>query len=169
MTDKKGKAKVDESILDAANKIWMAGLGAVQTAEKEGSKLFKSLVDKGVDFQNVRREVSQKQLEKISSIVKGGVGSVKGKIEDITQQKEGVWDKLNIEQTFTSVMKTLGVATKKEIDSLNRKIDALSKAVGEMKPPPAKTAAKKAPARKAPVKKAAPKAAPKAEAPKEAK
>jgi hypothetical protein len=32
MTDKKEKTKVDESILDAANKIWMAGLGAVHTA-----------------------------------------------------------------------------------------------------------------------------------------
>ena len=60
MTDKKGKAKVDESILDAANKIWMAGLGAVQTAEKEGSKLFKTLVDKGVDFQSMRREISER-------------------------------------------------------------------------------------------------------------
>jgi poly(hydroxyalkanoate) granule-associated protein len=178
MAEKKEKAKkVDESILDAANKIWMAGLGAVQTAEKEGSKLFKSLVDKGVDFQSMRREVSQRQLDKISSIVKGGVGSVKGKIDDITQQKEGVWDKFRIEQTISSVMKTFGVATKREIDSLNKKIDSLSKAVGDMKPGPKKAAAKKAapkktPVKKAPVKKArakkaAPKTAgPKAEAPK---
>jgi len=169
MAEKKEKAKkVDESILDAANKIWMAGLGAVQTAEKEGSKLFKSLVDKGVDFQSMRREVSQRQLDKISSIVKGGVGSVKGKIDDITQQREGVWDKLRIEQTISSVMKTFGVATKREIDSLNKKIDSLSKAVGDMKPGSQKAAAKKAPPRKAPVKKApvkkarAKKAAPKA-------
>jgi poly(hydroxyalkanoate) granule-associated protein len=157
MADKKEKTKVDESILDAANKIWMAGLGAVHTAEKEGSKLFKSLVEKGTDFQAVRREISQKQLEKIGEIVKGGVGSVKGKIDDITQQKEAMWDRLNVEQTFASVMKTFGVATKKEIDSLNKKIDALSKAVGEMKSPPGK-----APAKKAPAKKATPKAKPKA-------
>jgi poly(hydroxyalkanoate) granule-associated protein len=162
----KGKGKVDESILDAANKIWMAGLGAVQTAEKEGSKLFKSLVDKGVDFQSMRREVSQKQLDKISSIVKGGVGSVKGKIDDITQQKEGVWDKFRIEQTISSVMKTFGVATKKEIDSLTKKIDALSKTVGDMKPGPEKkaaaqkTSAKKAPAKAAPAKAVAAKKAP---------
>jgi len=157
MSDKKEKAKVDESMLDMANKIWMAGLGAVQTAEKEGSKLFKSLVDKGTDFQSVRREISQKQLDKIGQIVKGGVGSVKGKIDDITQQKEGMWDKLKVEQTFASVIKTFGVATKKEIDGLNRKIDALSKAVNEMKAPP-----KKAPAKKAAPKAAAPKADPKA-------
>lgn len=156
-TDKKQKTKVDDSILDAANKIWMAGLGAVQTAEKEGSKLFKSLVEKGTDFQSVRREISQKQLDKIGQIVKGGIGSVKGKIDDITQQREGMWDKLKVERTFASVIKTFGVATKKEIDGLTRKIDALSKAVNEMKAPP-----KKAPVKKAPVKKAAPKADPKA-------
>lgn len=159
MSDKKEKTKVDESILDAANKIWMAGLGAVQTAEKEGSKLFKSLVDKGTDFQAMRREISQQQLDKIGRIVKGGVGSVKGKIDDITQQKENVWDKLKIEQAISSVMKTFGVVTKKEIDSLNRKIDALSKAVGDMKPRAEKKAAKKAPAKKAAGRKAAPKAA----------
>jgi hypothetical protein len=68
-----------------------------------------------------------------------------------------MWDKLKVEQTFASVIKTFGVATKKEIDGLTRKIDALSKAVNEMKAPP-----KKAPAKKAPVKKAAPKAGPKA-------
>jgi poly(hydroxyalkanoate) granule-associated protein len=154
MTEKKekGKAKVDASVLDVANKIWMAGLGAVQTAEKEGSKLFKTLVDKGVDFQSMRREISQKQLDKIGSIVKGGVGSVKGKIDDITQQREGMWDKLKVEQTFASVMKTFGVVTKKEIDGLTRKIDTLSKAVNEMKAPP----------KKAPAKKAAPKARSKA-------
>jgi poly(hydroxyalkanoate) granule-associated protein len=162
MTDKQVKTKVDESILDAANKIWMAGLGAVQTAEKEGSKLFKSLVEKGTDFQAVRREISQKQLDKISQIVKGGVGSVKGKIDDITQQREGMWDKLKVEQTFASVVKSFGVATKKEIDGLNRKIDALSKAVNEMKAPPQKAPVKKAPAKKVAPKAAAPKAAPKA-------
>jgi poly(hydroxyalkanoate) granule-associated protein len=163
MAEKKQKTKVDDSILDMANKIWMAGLGAVQTAEKEGSKLFKSLVDKGTDFQAVRREISQKQLEKIGQIVKGGVGSVKGKIDDITQQKEGMWDKIKVEQTLASVIKTFGVATKKEIDGLNRKIDALSKAVGEMKTSAKKAAPKAAPkakpAKKAPVKKAAPKVA----------
>jgi poly(hydroxyalkanoate) granule-associated protein len=162
MTDKKEKTKVDESILDAANKIWVAGLGAVHTAEKEGSKLFKTLVDKGTDFQSMRREISQKQLEKIGQIVKGGVGSVKGKIDDITQHKEGMWDKLKLEQTFASVIKTFGVATKKEIDGLNRKIDTLSKAVNEMKAPPKKSPVKKAPAKKAAPKAAVPKANPKA-------
>lgn len=159
MKDRKEKGKLDESILDAANKIWMAGLGAVQTAEKEGSKLFKSLVEKGTDFQAVRREISQKQLEKIGQIVKGGVGSVKGKIDDITQQKEGMWDKLKFEQTFASVIKTFGVATKKEIEGLNRKIDALSKAVNDISAPAKKAAPRKAPAKKTRVRKSAPKAA----------
>jgi poly(hydroxyalkanoate) granule-associated protein len=127
------KAKKEESIVDAANKIWMAGLGALRTAEDRGSKIFKSLVEKGEDFQETRRKSSQKQIDKIGEIVRGGVGSVKGKLDDITFQKEGIWDKLKLEEAFTSVMKTFGVATKKEIDILKKKIDVLSKSVNELK------------------------------------
>lgn len=144
MAEKAKKNKQEESIADAANNIWMAGLGALRTAEDEGSKIFKSLVEKGTDFQNMRKEISQAQISKISEIVKGGVGSVRGKIEDITDSKEGLWDKLKLEEAFTSVIKTFGVATKKEIDTLNKKIDTLTKSVNELKSP-----------KTAPVKKAA--------------
>jgi poly(hydroxyalkanoate) granule-associated protein len=163
MADRRQKTKVDQSTLDMADKIWMAGLGALHTAEQEGSKLFKSLVDKGIEFQDARREMSQKQLERVGRIVRDSVGSVKEKIADMTQQKDGVWDKLHIEETLASVIKSFGVATRKEIDSLNRKIDALSKTVREGNAPSKKASARKAPvaktsAKKAPVKKAAPKA-----------
>jgi poly(hydroxyalkanoate) granule-associated protein len=123
-----------EDVIDAANKIWKAGLGALRTAEEEGSRIFKSLMEKGEDFQDASRKGSQKQLDKMSKIIKGGVGSVKGKINDITDQKEGIWEVLKLEDAFTSVMKTFGVATKREIDILKKKIDALSKAVNELKP-----------------------------------
>jgi poly(hydroxyalkanoate) granule-associated protein len=132
-----------EDVADAANKIWKAGLGALRTAEEEGSRIFKSLMEKGEDFQNASRKGSQKQIDKVSKIIKGGVGSVKGKIDDITDQKEGIWDILKLEETFSSVMKTFGVATKKEIDILKKKIDSISKVVNELKGTPQKSSIKK--------------------------
>lgn len=132
-TKSEAKGEEEESIVDAANKIWMAGLGALRTAEDKGTKIFKSLVEKGEDFQSERIKSSQKQIDKIGEIVRGGVGSVKGKLDDITFQKEGIWDKLKLEEAFTSVMKTFGVATKKEIDILKKKIDVLSRSVNELK------------------------------------
>ena len=140
MADKKAKPKVkgkpvrrNESVADVANEIWKAGLGALRKAEKEGSKIFKSLVDMGDDFQTSRRKSSEKQIDKVSKVIRGGVGSVKGKIDDITFQRENIWDKLKLEQTFGQVMKTFGVATKKEIDVLKKKMDTLQKSVNELK------------------------------------
>jgi poly(hydroxyalkanoate) granule-associated protein len=139
----KTKTKKDDSVVDVANQIWKAGLGALRTAEKEGSRIFKSLVEKGEDFQSSSRKMSQKQIDKVGKIIKGGVGSVKGKIDDITDQKEGIWDILKLEETFSSVMKTFGVATKKEIDILKKKIDTISKAVNELKGTSQKSSIKK--------------------------
>jgi poly(hydroxyalkanoate) granule-associated protein len=142
-TTKAKPATKKEDVADAANKIWKAGLGALRTAEEEGSRIFKSLMEKGEDFQNSSRKGSQKQLDKVSKIIKGGVGSVKGKIDDITDQKEGLWEVLKLEDAFTSVMKTFGVATNKEIDILKKKIDAISKAVNELRGDPQKPPVKK--------------------------
>ncbi len=128
---------------DTANKIWKAGLGALRTAEEEGIKDLQIPYGKGDSFQNQRRKESQKQIDKMSEIIKGGVGSVKGKLDDITFQKERFWEVLKLEDTFRSVMKTFGVATNKDIDILKKKIDAISKAVNELRGDPKKSHVKK--------------------------
>ena len=68
------KTKKDDTVVDAANKIWKAGLGALRTAEEEGSRIFKSLVEKGEDFQTSSRKMSQKQIDKVGKIIKGAWG-----------------------------------------------------------------------------------------------
>jgi len=133
VTTKAKPATAKEDVADTANKIWKAGLGALRTAEEEGSRIFKSLMEKGDSFQTSSRKESQKQIDKMSKIIKGGVGSVKGKLDDITDQKERFWEVLKLEDTFKSVMKTFGVATNKDIDILKKKIDAISKAVNELR------------------------------------
>ena len=37
---KKKKKVIQEDIMDSAHKVWLAGLGAVAMAEKEGGKFF---------------------------------------------------------------------------------------------------------------------------------
>jgi len=131
--DKAKNVNKKEDVVDAANKIWKAGLGALRTAEEEGSRIFKTLMVKGEEFQTSTQKGSQKQIDKMSKIIKGGVGSVKGKIIDITDQKESVWEALKLEDAFISVMKTFGVATHRDIEVLKKKIDAVSKSINEIK------------------------------------
>ncbi len=51
MTAKKKAKQVQTEIVENAHQIWLAGLGAVATAQEEGSKLFKNLVERGEDVE----------------------------------------------------------------------------------------------------------------------
>ena len=55
-----------EEIKANAEKVWMAGLGALATAEEEGGKLFRGLVKKGESFE----KKGLAQLDKLKSNLK---------------------------------------------------------------------------------------------------
>jgi len=132
MAEKKSDKKEIPDLKDAVSKIWMAGVGALKKAEEEGSKIFKSLVEKGQEFQETSKDVSQKQVDKISGILKGSVDSVKGTIDDIAS-KEGIFEKLGFEDIMDSVLKKFGVVTKKEFERLTKKINDLNKTISELR------------------------------------
>ena len=128
-------AKKDEvkDIKSIPNDIWMAGLGVLKTAAEEGTKLFQSFVDKGTEFQEATREATQKQLDKVSSILKGGVNDAKDKIETITSNPKGIWDKLGLGDVSASTLNKLGYSSKKDLDVLSKKINKLSVLLKELK------------------------------------
>ena len=71
---KKGKGKSAErnsdsleNIEDSAHKIWLAGLGAFSKAEKEGEKLFASLVKQGTSVEEQYREYLVGTVKKAAS------------------------------------------------------------------------------------------------------
>ena len=71
---KKGKGKSAERksdslehIEDSAHKIWLAGLGAFSKAEKEGEKLFASLVKQGTSVEEQYREYLVGTVKKATS------------------------------------------------------------------------------------------------------
>ncbi len=130
MAERRKKAAETDDIRDAAGKIWMAGIGALRTAEEEGSRLFKALYEKGMESAGAGRKAGRKPVERVlREAIAGGVGSVREKIDDLAGRGEDLWEKLGVEDVLASVLQKTGVATKNEMDLLNRKIDALGKAV----------------------------------------
>ena len=116
------------------NKIWMASIGFVKTAQEEGVNMIRSFIEKGEEFHTKSKDVTQSQIDKASSILKGGVGSVRGKIDDIiASPREGLFDKLGLEDALSVVFKKIGIPTKKELDMLTRKIERLSTSVKEIR------------------------------------
>ena len=69
---KKGN-DLSEELKTSAHRIWLAGLGAMAVAEEEGSKLFKSLVERGESYEGKGRE----ELDRIRKAVEEVADSAK--------------------------------------------------------------------------------------------
>lgn len=129
---------------ESAEKVWLAGLGAVATAEEEGGKAFKALVKKGQRY--------QKSLKK-------PVGDAKKTVEDTVSDVRGragkTWKKVEIafDQQVTMALHRLGVPTRKEITDLTQRVETLTRKLEGAPATAKKAAARKKTAKKAVAKK----------------
>ncbi|WP_428420399.1 phasin family protein [Methylibium sp.] len=132
------------SVKDSAQQIWQAGLGAFAKAQGEGSKVFETLVKEGVSIQRKTQAAAEEKL--------GEVSSKMTRLSDDVQTRAGQqWDKLEsiFEDRVAKALGKLGVPSGKDLDTLIKRVDALSaqvaklsKAPARKKAAPAKTAAK---------------------------
>ena len=86
---KQKSAELPKELKESVNKVWLAGLGALALAEEEGSKLFKSLVKKGEEYEVRGKAEIGKEFGKLKDIVvevRGKAGraieEVSGKVSD---------------------------------------------------------------------------------------
>jgi poly(hydroxyalkanoate) granule-associated protein len=157
---------MQRSIVDSAQQIWLAGVGAFSRAQEEGTKMFETLVKEGVSIEKSTRKYAGNRAEAVRDVVEDRVGHVRGRATD-------TWDRLEkvFEQRVQRAMNRLGVPGRDELADLTRQVESLNAELRRVnaggKPAaarkaPAKRAAsstKKAAARKAPAKKAATKKA----------
>lgn len=135
-----------EVVRETAQNIWFAGLGALTLAEDQGGKVFKALVKRGATLDAKNKKALSaivKDVEARVEVVKETVvGATSGTVEKLTGgvQKIGT----GVESGVATVMHTLGVPTRGEIQTLTRKVDALTKSVDTKA-----KAARRAPVRRA--------------------
>jgi poly(hydroxyalkanoate) granule-associated protein len=148
-------------VRESARKIWLAGLGAMAVAGEEGKTLFRSLVEKGEEYESRGR---------------GRMDKVKGKLQDARTNASLVLDQVQarVDDQVSGALQRLGVPSRKEIAGLTKRVEELTKALDKMKakgsaaPRARKPSAKKAAAKPASPKAAAPATAAPAEEPKSA-
>jgi len=148
------KKSTTEPLTESAHRIWLAGLGALATAEKEGSKLFRDLVAKGETFD-----------ASVQTPVRSARGKVRETIEEVRSRAGKTVERLEsaFDDRVQDVLQRLGVPSRDEISSLSRRVERLTKAVDSSAGPAKKrtTTRKKAAAKKTTTKKSAAKKAPK--------
>jgi len=142
-----------QELQESAQRIFLAGLGALSKAEEEGSKLFKRLVKKGEEYDGpgveqavavrsqletgmtqLRRrttevqEEADKQARKAKEAVDGQVNRARQGLDGLLEGLEG-----RIERAVTTALHGLGVPTRDEFDALQKSLRQLSKNIDAAK------------------------------------
>jgi poly(hydroxyalkanoate) granule-associated protein len=110
---------LQDEMKESANKIWMAGLGAMSMAGEEGSKFFSKLVEKGQEFE-------KRESESVNSIKQG--------VDKTRERAEEFWARIetSFNERVASALQRLGVPTRDEIGELTNRVDSLREAVEKL-------------------------------------
>jgi poly(hydroxyalkanoate) granule-associated protein len=157
--DLQAKAEqLSRGLADSAQQIWLAGVGAFQRAQHEGSKLFDALVKEGSTIETATRKLATGRVDAVRDAVEERVGTVRERAVD-------TWDRLEkvFEERVQRALTRLGVPSREDLVELTERVDQLTRALKQRGAAPAAKPAAKAPAKAA--KKAAAKPAKKASKP----
>lgn len=122
-TKKNGKRAAALPMLkESAHDIWLAGLGAFALAGEEGGRLFKSLVKKGEGLEKVNKGRINTRVHKLVGRVEGLRGDARSAVAAV---------RTPIEAGMTNAMHRLGVPTRKEIATLTKRVEELTRVVAK--------------------------------------
>lgn len=116
--------KIQHDLKDSAQKIWLAGLGALSVAEEEGGKLFRTLVEKGEQYEIPGKS----EAKKVRTRVDEGIDSARDGVSDLWKKIEGEFD-----ERLRDGLARFGVPSKGEIENLTRRVETLTKSIEELK------------------------------------
>lgn len=127
-----------KSIMESAQQIWLAGLGAFSKAQDEGTKLFETLVKEGLSLEHKTRKLALGKAGEVRGAVETGVSQVKERTQE-------TWDKLEkvFEDRVSRALGKLGVPGRKELNELAAKVEELAREIKKVNAKPATKAAAK--------------------------
>jgi poly(hydroxyalkanoate) granule-associated protein len=155
-TTKKAAASRTEAasrnLIDSAQQIWSAGVGALARAQGEGTDLFEALVKKGMSLEAQTRKLANGKVDVVR-------GAVEDRVENVREKATDTWDRMEkvFEDRVQRALTRLGVPTREDLNILSKRVESLT---AELRKQNSKAPAAKKPA--APAKKATSKVAKKA-------
>ena len=112
-TTRKTNGRTTPMLRDSVGQIWLAGLGALALTEQEGTRFFKTLVKRGEGFERTTRA----RLDKAMSSAREVPNTAMSRIEE------------TFDDTMTGMMQRIGVPTKREINTLARRVEGLAASI----------------------------------------
>jgi len=116
------------NLVESANQIWMAGVGALSRAQKEGPKVFDGLVREGLNTTNRMRSATEKAIR---DAIEGVQGAVESRVDNARLQASTTIDNVErlVQTRVHRALHQLGVPTSDEMTALTRKVNALNRNV----------------------------------------
>lgn len=116
-----------KSIVESAQHIWLAGLGAFAKAQDEGTRLFEALVREGVSLEQKTRKLTAGKADEARGAVEAAVGQVK-------ERSQETWDKLEkvFETRVSRALNRLGVPGSTELNKLTKRVEELGREVSKL-------------------------------------
>lgn len=122
---KKTKKNLEpRTIRRSAQQIWLAGLGAFALAGEEGGKLFGSLVKKGQGVEKLNKSRLEKvfsRVERVGERMRDNAGRAISRIGN------------PFDTGMTAALHQIGVPTRKEIVTLTKRVEELTRVVARSK------------------------------------
>ncbi len=112
-----------DNTIEYARQVWLAGLGALAKAEKEGSKLFDTLVQRGEELEAQAMQRAENTVEEL-----------KDRLGEVRESAVHNLDKLEkaFQKRVTRALHRLGVPSREDIQDLARQVNALQESIKEM-------------------------------------
>jgi poly(hydroxyalkanoate) granule-associated protein len=104
-----------------AREVWLAGLGALSRLEEEGDKVFQTLIERGKDYEDKRREQIEQTTEDLRDQQQSFTEDVTERLDNATKSVEKA-----VSDTLSGTLGRLGVPTQDEVRGLSRRVGELS-------------------------------------------
>jgi poly(hydroxyalkanoate) granule-associated protein len=113
--------RFSRSMMDSAQQIWLAGLGALARTQQEGGKFFDTLVEEGVRIQEKTHAYTQEQLKQAREQAEPWVDAARKRTTAAMDKLEHAFD-----ERIARAMKRMNMPSQSDIRDLSARIDALA-------------------------------------------
>lgn len=149
-TGRRGRSLPQEKLLEVVHEVWLAGIGAVTRAQREGPKVLEQLLREGSRLYATTRGTAEQALQgtlgQLQQRIRPGMNQARAQAGETLEALEKVF-----QTRVHRALAQLGVPSSEEIAALGRRVDALNANVERLAGRRRGTAsrrAKRAPARK---------------------
>jgi poly(hydroxyalkanoate) granule-associated protein len=151
-TVRKTRARATQAqavLVENVQQVWLAGMGAIARAQKEGPAAFQDAVADGLKLLNRSRTHTEKMIRDAFETAQS---TMQVRVEGVRDQAGETWD--NLEALFQSrvqkALRQLGVPNADEIRLLTKRVAELNLAVQKLSRKPTRVAARRPATRRKP-------------------